>query len=103
MPEALLPILVPIVVIYAILAIASHFLPEDPEPETIEIRPTLTGEDLKQWTAIYQAISINYQRTLAGESTIADMAWSRWSQVTGKNQWKTVPNPNYKNLLEETL
>lgn len=55
----------------------------EPEPK----HPVLKGNDLKEWTEIYKSLCILYQRTLAGDVTIASITWDRWSEITGKEQW----------------
>ena len=100
-----LPFEIPLLVVIAFLVIVRLIIAwkEGPwvEPKTIEIRPTLKGKELKEWTALYQANSITYQRaSVMSASRVGDITWGQYENLTGREQWVEVPNPDYVEVGE---
>jgi hypothetical protein len=72
------------------------------EPETIQVRPTLQGKALKEWTELYKAVSVQRQGVYhLTEYGISEYAWDRYEKVTGREQWVEVPNPDYVEVVEQ--
>lgn len=80
---------------FAVLGtVVDALAPIPEEPDTIEVRPKLEGKEFDQWLKLYEGISIQYQRSIYTAHGLAELTWEQYGNLTGKEIWETVPNPD---------